>query len=551
MIPIGKSSLATEEDRAFLQRRIMLFGFLSGGIYFFFLMYRAIASSFYGHFVDEVLEASFLYHALTALSLLAMAITCLGKERSLSFLRTIEAVGLLSSVVFTGLMGVYIPIGLRPDFILVMALQSILMIRAVLVPSSGLRTASIAGAVGVPLLVMIYVAFLDPRALKIWRASVFEDRWMEFASAQQVAAHYTLEMGIWWLSTIFITSATSRVIYGLRKDIRSARRLGQYRLETKIGEGGMGEVYRASHAMLRRPTAIKLLHPKRTGTNNLRRFEAEVQQTSQLRHPSIITIFDYGHTLDGVFYYAMEYIDGHTLSALVELDGPQHPGRVLQLWIKVCRGLIEAHGRGLIHRDIKPSNIMIYLPHRFGGTSEAVKLLDFGLVKKMRQDGGIELTHADSLSGTPQYMAPEVIRDPEQVDARSDLYALGAVAYYLITGTHVFEGKNAVDVCAQHLHSAPEPPSVRLGKAVPAPLEALILACLEKDSDSRPASATSLIEELKRCQSELDDWGAKEALAWWNQDENRVTAPQLVSEVKDGDEQKQLLTVDLNPVTQV
>ncbi|HEX7670313.1 MAG TPA: serine/threonine-protein kinase, partial [Polyangiaceae bacterium] len=316
----------------------------------------------------------------------------------------------------------------------------------------------------------------------------------------------------------------SRVIYGLRVEVREARRLGQYVLERKLGEGGMGEVYRARHGMMRRPSAVKLLRVDRAGEINLRRFEREVQLTARLTHPNTITIFDYGRTHDGVFYYAMELLDGATLQRIVAVDGAQAAGRVVRILAMVCGALTEAHGIGLIHRDIKPANIMLCTQ---GGERDVVKLLDFGLVKEFEVDREINLTGASAVIGTPQYMAPESILAPDSVDVRTDIYALGAVAYYLLAGVDVFDGKSMVEVCSQHLHQVPEPLSTR-GVAVPAELEAVVLACLEKDPDRRPESAAELRRRVEACT--VEPWDSERARAWWRErkpdlDDDPVESP--------------------------
>src|SRR6185503_3012449 len=211
-------------------------------------------------------------------------------------------------------------------------------------------------------------------------------------------------------------------------EVRDARRLGRYTLLEKIGEGGMGAVYSVRHAMLRRPTAMKLLPPQKFGAQNVARFEREVQLTARLTHPNTIRIFDYGRTPDGIFYYAMEYLDGANLAEVIAEGGPMPAGRVIHILDQVAGALTEAHGIGLIHRDVKPANIILT---EQGGVPDVAKILDFGLVKEMGETGADPLTHADTLTGTPMYMSPEAIAAPDQVDARADLYALGAVGYYL------------------------------------------------------------------------------------------------------------------------
>jgi serine/threonine-protein kinase len=302
-------------------------------------------------------------------------------------------------------------------------------------------------------------------------------------------------------------------IYQLRREVHAALRLGQYTLVEKLGEGGMGVVYRARHAMLRRATAIKLLPPGKRSTEDITRFEREVQLTSQLAHPNTISVYDYGRTADGVFYYAMEFIDGIALEDLVANEGPLPASRVVHILMQVCGALDEAHARGIIHRDIKPANLM--LTER-GGIPDFVKVLDFGLVKEILSDVPIGQSRGTPLLGTPLYISPEAILSGA-VDARSDLYALGAVAYYLVTGETVFDGESLVEVCVQHLSKAPIPPSLRTTAPVPASLEALILRCLAKVPDDRPASATLLRKELLLIQAEVGAFDEQSAHAWWQE----------------------------------
>jgi serine/threonine-protein kinase len=280
----------------------------------------------------------------------------------------------------------------------------------------------------------------------------------------------------------------------------------------------MGAVYRARHAMLRRPTAVKLLRPDRAGAHEVLRFEREVQTTAQLSHPNTVAIYDYGRTPEGVFYYAMEYLEGIDLDALVSGFGPQPPGRVVQVLAQVAGALGEAHGVNLIHRDVKPGNVVLC---QRGGAPDVAKVVDFGLVRDLASGPGASASGLDLVTGTPLYLSPEAIRTPERVDGRSDIYALGAVGYYLLTGRHPFEGATVVEVCAHHLHTAPVPPSARLGRPVPADLEALLLACLEKDPARRPQDAGALEEALLACRC-AGEWGEREARRWWRENAARV-----------------------------
>jgi hypothetical protein len=321
------------------------------------------------------------------------------------------------------------------------------------------------------------------------------------------------------LATFAFTVVVARLNREAQRAAVRAQKLGQYSLEEKIGAGGMGEVYRARHAMLHRPTAVKLLHPDKATTASIARFEREVQMTSQLCHPNTIEIYDYGRTPEGVFYYAMEFLDGMTLDALVREAGPQPEGRVIHILRQVCGSLNEAHGTGLIHRDIKPANIVL---NKRGGQYDVVKLLDFGLVKAVDSRKEIEATSPNMLAGTPMYLPPEAIERPDSVDARSDLYAVGAVGYFLLTGKPVFEGKTIMEVCTQHVRSQPVLPSQRAGRSISGDLEEMILRCLAKSPDDRPQSAKELSELLSNC-SAAESWTAANAEAWWT---SRFVAPE-------------------------
>jgi hypothetical protein len=310
----------------------------------------------------------------------------------------------------------------------------------------------------------------------------------------------------------------SLVVARLRGRVEEARQLGRYSLEKKLGQGGMGTVYLARHALLRRPTAIKVLEGgevagstgSATEGEHVTRFEREVQVTSSLTHPNTIEIYDFGSAPDGSFYYAMEYVGGLTLSALVEHDGPQPEARVLHLMRQVAGSLAEAHAAGVIHRDLKPSNIMLC---ERGGLVDFVKVLDFGLVRITGGDD-LAITSTQALTGTPLYMSPEAVENPKGVDARADVYQLGAVAYFLLTGRPPFEGKTVVDVLAKHMQERPEPPSEVLGHAVSVELERIILRCLEKDPDARFEDAGALVEALESCPVE-GTWDQRQARAWW------------------------------------
>ncbi|HEY8430880.1 MAG TPA: serine/threonine-protein kinase, partial [Sandaracinaceae bacterium] len=248
------------------------------------------------------------------------------------------------------------------------------------------------------------------------------------------------------------------------------------------------------------------------------RFEREVQLTAQLTHPNTVTIYDYGRTADGVLYYAMELLDGATLEAIVEVDGPQPAARVVHVLEQVAGALGEAHSIGLIHRDVKPANIVLCT---HGGEHDVAKVVDFGLVKELEERHPATVSQEGTISGTPLYMAPEILIEPNAASPRSDIYALGAVGYYLLTGEHVFSGRTVIEVLGHHLHTEPIPPSRRLGDPVPEDLERLVLDCLRKDPKERPQSAAELRGRLEACTG-VGRWTQRSAEKWWS-----VHAPML------------------------
>ncbi|MDR3460211.1 MAG: serine/threonine protein kinase [Verrucomicrobiae bacterium] len=291
------------------------------------------------------------------------------------------------------------------------------------------------------------------------------------------------------------------------------KQLGQYTLEEKIGSGGMGVVYRARHALMRRDTAVKLLLPDRADPAAIARFEREVCLTCQLTHPNTIQVYDYGHTPDGIFYYAMEYLRGLNLHDLVARYGPVPEGRVIHILAQICDSLAEAHGVGLIHRDIKPANI--FLCHR-GGVADCVKVLDFGLVREYRGDdaGGNNPDGDNVIEGTPWFTPPEAIHGNVKIDQRSDLYSLGALGYYLLTGEYIFEAETVAEIYQKQLRAAPVPPSQRTTKPISAGLEQLLLCCLAKEPADRPQSAEELRARLLACPA-AGEWPVAARVAWW------------------------------------
>jgi len=311
----------------------------------------------------------------------------------------------------------------------------------------------------------------------------------------------------------------SHVVTSLGQQVAKAREMGSYQLGEMLGRGGMGEVYKATHRLLARPAAIKLIRPEMVGGRDaasahgaVTRFRREAEAAANLRSPHTVELYDFGVTDDGTLYFVMELLEGLDLESLVRLHGPLPSGRTAHILGQLCASLAEAHASGLVHRDIKPANIHV---GRLGLIDDFVKVLDFGLVKPVAEERQEDsaATQAGLLLGTPGYMAPEMARG-EPVDARSDLYAVGCVGYYLMTGHQVFEGATAVQVMAQHLQTAPVPPSERVSFPVSPGLERVVLACLAKDPRDRPQSALDLARQVAAAGT--DPWTEADACAWWS-----------------------------------
>jgi hypothetical protein len=509
--PPSSSTENIEEERAFLQARVALFWKVT-----FFIVLLGSGLGALGAVVGKPGADVLITLASTSQAGVFWWLCGRGVQ-SIRFSRRMESTGLMLNAFIGALTGRYLFAGFAHDHAVVggqaavmadayvslmqfggMAL--LLAIRAALIPSRPRRTVILTALFGAPMILGNCLLVPTP------------DGWFALRAADSGAFPWMpANLVIMWGFAVITCVVISRVIYGLRAEVRQARRLGQYVLEQKLGEGGMGEVYRARHGMMRRPSAIKLLRSDRAGELNLRRFEREVQLTARLTHPNTITIFDYGRTHDGVFYYAMELLDGATLQRIVAVNGAQPASRVVRILSMVCGALTEAHTIGLIHRDIKPANIMLCTQ---GGERDVVKLLDFGLVKEFQVERDVDLTAGGAIIGTPQYMAPESIRMADAADVRTDIYALGAVAYYLLAGVDVFDGKSVLEICAQHLHEEPKTLSSR-GIAVPTELEAIVLACLSKQPDRRPQNAAELRRQLEACC--IEPWDSAMAGAWWTE----------------------------------
>jgi serine/threonine-protein kinase len=372
----------------------------------------------------------------------------------------------------------------------------LIVLYGVFIPNTWQRCALVVGAIG---LIPLALA-----AVGAWRCGPLDP---SFVSA-------LIDVALLLLTGMAVSVFGSYRIHVLEEKAFEAQQLGQYRLKQRLGSGGMGEVYLAEHLLLRRPCALKLIRPDQSGDpTNLRRFEREVRAMATLTHWNTVEVYDYGHAEDGTFYYVMEYLPGLNLEALVSRHGPLPAGRALHFLRQVCRALREAHGIGLLHRDIKPSNVIAC---ERGGVYDVAKLLDFGLV----QGTGLgpnanRLTVQGSIVGSPPYMSPEQAAGKDPLDARSDVYSVGSVAYYLLTGQPPFVRDTGMATLLAHAYEEVVPPS-QVRPDVPAEVEAVVLRCLRKDPALRYPDADSLEKALAACAAALP-WTEDQAAAWWRE----------------------------------
>jgi eukaryotic-like serine/threonine-protein kinase len=368
------------------------------------------------------------------------------------------------------------------------------------IPNSWKRAAIVTGILAlVPVMVMILMAIGTTCGGSVYSPSV--------------VAHFGLEL----LISASAATLGAYLINNLRTEIVEAQQLGQYRLIKEIGKGGMGAVYLAEHQMLRRPCAVKVIRPEQaTDYQMILRFEREVQNMAKLTHWNSVEIYDYGRTEDGVFYYAMEYLPGWTLHELVDQYGPQPADRAIHILRQTCEALYEAHSIGLLHRDIKPGNILI---SKRGGVYDVAKLLDFGLVKQIGE-GDTRLTQEGIVTGTPQFMSPEQA-NARHLDVRSDIYSLGTVAYYLLTGRAPFELAEPIQILIAHTKDPVQPPS-QYQPDLPFDLEQIVLRCLAKRPEDRYATARELEHALAKCR-DANRWTSSRAEAWWKEHDNKTT----------------------------
>jgi len=495
-----------EETRAYLQvRMVVLFRLM----FWSFLALIVFLWALYAYYDDYAPLHRYDVYAVSSVGLGAMGIIWRGllarRRLSITALHRIDLVYSFGIGLAFGA-SAFLQADLRPSGYLSLVYSSFTVFaRALIVPSSAPRTAVASSITFAPMTAVALELSIHTK--------------QELPGPAYFLAYLLLA-----IVPIVLATAGSYIIYGLRRQVSAAQQLGQYTLERKVAEGGMGAVYRARHVLLRRPTAVKLLLPDRVGSKeNLARFEREVQHMSQLTHPNTVAVFDYGRSPDGVFYYAMEYLgDGIDLENLVRRYGPLPSTRVVHILGQVCRALHEAHERGIVHRDIKPANIILC---ERGLVPDFAKVVDYGLVKEITADTGAS---TQVILGTPAYVAPEAITDPSTIGPAVDLYALGAVGYFLVTGRRVFEGKTAVDLCIQHVTAKPKPPSEVASIHIAPELEAIIMRCLEKKPTDRFASADELALALAAVPPEKD-WDRAEATRWWRDFRDRQTEAVVAS----------------------
>ncbi len=493
------AGLDTSEGRAFVRDRVATFGktifVLSGGFW-------AILSGVYaalGKTPDAIIggwrASAFHFSAASIMGILWWVAR--RRDWKLRELAMLDGGALL--VCNWCWAGMIAPQPTSP-FVALLASMATVNAHAVLVPSSARRTLILSSLAMAPIFVCSVIFATGPRI------------------TPPIAA---LSAALWIGVAVACATIASRVIYGLRQRVKEATELGQYTLEEQIGSGGMGEVWRARHRLLIRPAAIKLIRPHAQGSERgsdpevlLRRFEREARATAALRSPHIVQLYDFGVTDDGTLYYVMELLEGFNLEQLVQRYGSLPPERVVFILEQLCSALSDAHHNGLVHRDIKPANVFV---SRVGLACDFVKVLDFGLVKLDRPrdpEDATRLTAVGVATGTPAFMAPEMVVGDSAADHRVDIYSLGCVAYWMLTGHLVFEGTTAMKVMLDHARTPAPSPSARSELPMPRALERLVLDCLAKEPSDRPATAEEVAARLAACEMPVR-WTQERAARWW------------------------------------
>jgi eukaryotic-like serine/threonine-protein kinase len=501
---LKSSGLDTSNGTEFVQKRLAYFAKVLLGITLAFLLvsfgtgllFRLPLELFVGH------RANIAHMSGMAL-IAAVWLICRRGQLSLEWLSILDAaavVGCCTAWAF------FIDPG-EPESVRssVVAVIMTILARAILVPSTAARTARLSILATAPTVIMMLLFVRG--ALAAGTPSPFT--WMTLIFQTLLLA-----------TLVAMATITSRTLYDLRRSVREANELGQYELEEKLGGGGMGEVWRARHRLLVRAAAIKLIRPELLAATRsdpdvvMRRFEREARATAALRSPHTVQLYDFGQAEDGTLFYVMELLSGIDLEQLVSRFGPVPAERAVHILKQVCHSLAEAHENGITHRDIKPANIVV---SGVGTELDFAKVLDFGLVRlspEQAPDGEMKLTKEGVLAGTPAYTAPEIALGDQTYDHRVDIYAVGCVGYWLLTGQLVFDSRTLMKMVVDHAQTAPPPPHTRTELPIPGDLEAVILSCLEKDPARRPPTAAALADRLSACA--LDGkWTRERAEAWW------------------------------------
>ena len=503
---MNHSGLDTSNGAAFIQQRLTLFASVLTLISAAFFSINLAIGLWFGVPLAGLLNNRPTIANLSGLALLA-AVWFIARRRPLTLpqLNVLDIVALLGPCIAWAL---FLDDRYTESvFSAVTSVSMTVLARAIIVPSKVGRTARLSFLAILPVLGIMW----------IWLGSRYWQRTTTFDiyAPGLTAINQTLLL----LVVVTLAKVSSRILYDLRRSVREANELGQYLLEEKLGAGGMGEVWRARHRLLVRAAAVKLIRPELlAGTNVapevvLRRFEREALATAALRSPHTVHLYDFGQAEDGTLFYVMELLEGIDLEKLVSRFGPVPPERAIHILTQVCHSLAEAHQNGLTHRDIKPANIFV---SGRGTETDFVKVLDFGLVRLRAGENNSNLLHTneESVGGTPAYVAPEIVLGEAAYDHRVDIYAVGCVAYWLLSGQLVFSGTSAMAMLADHARTAAPRLSSRTELPIPVDLEQLIMECLDKDPARRPASARELSQRMATCRVS-ESWTPARAEQWW------------------------------------
>ena len=500
------SGLDTSNGPAFVQQRIALFAKIMTSLTFVFLVAAVVVAVTTGDGLARLFaDPSTVAHISGLLVLVVVWLVTRTGRRSVPLLGILDAG---SSIACCTAWATFVT-GKIPDSIYWGVVSAILTLlaRAIIVPSSAARTLRICVLALIPLMVRI----------GFWLRAMGDASLPGANQPPLVTAMYQI---IVVGAAVFMATTTSRIIYDLRRKVQEADEVGPYALEERLGAGGMGEVWRARHRFLVRAAAVKLIRPEVLMSGQIdpellfRRFEREARATAALRSPHTVQLYDFGQADDGALFYVMEMLTGIDLEKLVSRHGPIPAERAIHILRQVCHSLAEAHQNGLIHRDVKPANIFVSCA---GTDTDFVKVLDFGLVRLHRERAGadqVNLTQEGSVGGTPAYVAPEIVLGEAQYDHRVDLYAVGCVGYWLVTGKLVFEADTPMKMMLDHARTPPRRPQERTELVIPPELEQIIMDCLEKDPTRRPESAAALAVRMATVPL-AQPWTAERAEKWW------------------------------------